>query len=90
MNMLNVIIKTKCLCFGKRTNKKRLFFDLFQNPILNLKNVINTSLNIILFQDKNKNGKWDSGDVKKAIQPEKLIRKELKLEGVQGLYTISL
>jgi hypothetical protein len=44
----------------------------------------------VFFYDKNKNGKWDSGDVRIGLQPEKLIRKELKLEGVQGLYTISL
>ena len=71
-------------------NKKRMFFDISQNPVLSLKNVTNSALNFIFFMDKNKNGKWDSGDVRKAIQPEKLIRKELKLEGVQGLYTISL
>jgi hypothetical protein len=55
-----------------------------------LKNVITSTLSFVFFYDTNKNGKWDSGDVRKAIQPEKLIRKELKLEGVQGLYTISL
>ena len=71
-------------------NKKRIFFDISQNPVLSLKNVTNSALNFIFFMDTNKNGKWDSGDVRKAIQPEKLIRKELKLEGVQGLYTISL
>jgi hypothetical protein len=71
-------------------NKKRMFFDISQNSLISLKNVINSTLSFVFFYDTNKNGKWDSGDVRKAIQPEKLIRKELKLEGVQGLYTISL
>jgi hypothetical protein len=71
-------------------NKKRLFFDISQNPMISLKNVTNSTLNFTFFYDTNKNGKWDSGNVKKAVQPEKLIRKELKLESVQGLYTISL
>lgn len=71
-------------------NKKRMFFDVSQNPLISLKNVTNSTLSFVFFYDINKNGKWDSGEVRKAIQPEKLIRKELKLEGVQGLYTISL
>lgn len=71
-------------------NQKRMFFDVSQNPVISLKNVTNSALNFVFFEDKNKNGKWDSGDVRKAVQPEKLIRKELKLEGIQGLYTISL
>ena len=71
-------------------NKKRMFFDISQNPLISLKNVTNSTLSFVFFYDINKNGKWDSGNVRKAIQPEKLIRKELKLEGVQGLYTISL
>ena len=71
-------------------NKKRLFFDISQNPMISLKNVTNSTLNVTFFYDTNKNGKWDSGNVKKAIQPEKLIRKEIKLEAVQALYTISL
>ena len=71
-------------------NKKRLFFDISQNPMISLKNVTNSTLNFTFFYDTNKNGKWDSGNVKKAVQPEQLIRKELKLESVQGLYTISL
>jgi hypothetical protein len=71
-------------------NKKRMFFDVSQNPVISLKNVTNSTLSFVFYYDTNKNGKWDSGDVRKAIQPEKLIRKELKLEGVQGLYTISL
>jgi hypothetical protein len=71
-------------------NKNRMFFDISQNPLISLKNVINSTLSFVFFYDTNKNGKWDSGDIRKAIQPEKLIRKELKLEGVQGLYTISL
>jgi hypothetical protein len=71
-------------------NKKRMFFDISQNSLISLKNLINSTLSFVFFYDTNKNGKWDSGDVRKAIQPEKLIRKELKLEGDQGLYTISL
>lgn len=71
-------------------NKKRMFFDISQNSLISLKNVTNSTLSFVFFYDINKNGKWDSGDVRKAIQPEKLIRKELKLEGLQGLYTISL
>jgi hypothetical protein len=71
-------------------NKKRMFFDVSQNPVISLKNVTNSTLSFVFFYDKNKNGKWDSGDVRIGLQPEKLIRKELKLEGVQGLYTISL
>jgi hypothetical protein len=71
-------------------NKKRMFFDISQNSLISLKNVINSTLSFVFFYDTNKNGRWDSGDVRKAIQPEKLIRKDLKLEGVQGLYTISL
>jgi hypothetical protein len=53
-------------------NKKRMFFDVSQNPLISLKNVTNSTLSFVFFYDINKNGKWDSGRCAKSHSTRKI------------------